>query len=150
MAAVVALTQSVYAGTLDDVLGLYGTSTNIADADRVRTELDRANAAYRAVRGDLSKDEYFMLMGEIAKENVSNLVCDVGTSEKYLVSLVDVGAGLDMIFDAEAEYRKALAESGQVRKAFDLSEFELSGVTVEDVRKANAELTSLKEKSPNA
>ncbi|GHU76970.1 hypothetical protein FACS1894188_10360 [Clostridia bacterium] len=114
MAAVVALTQSVYAGTLDDVLGLYGTSTNIADADRVRTELDRANAAYRAVRGDLSKDEYFMLMGEIAKENVSNPVRDAVTSEKYLVSLVGVGAGLEMIFDAEAEYRKALGEIGQV------------------------------------
>lgn len=142
----------VRADTLSYVLNLYGTSTEIIDTELFKKELIEEKENYLKLKNDYSKDEYLRRTEDVATGiNVGdqNLAQEVEIDKKYLESLVNIGADLEKIFEAEADYRKTLIAyqsfSGE-RLKFSLDNYSMSHVSVEELNYSFHSMEELNQK----
>lgn len=139
---VFSMSISVSADALTDILAMYGGTTNSIDFNTFQNSLNTAKAEYYDLLNQWHRDEYFRRAQEVSEYiegDSMDLLVKLDMDRRYLISLVNVEAELELIFAAENEYRTTLQECGESvfgRTFFDLEEFSLSGVTSSEVNAA--------------
>jgi murein DD-endopeptidase MepM/ murein hydrolase activator NlpD len=142
----------VYADTLSQILNLYGTSTEVIDIDNFMLELEKARSEYKHLKNEYAKDEYFRRTEEVADMldfQEKNLARKLDTDKKYLQSLVNINADLQLIFEAENDYRNSLMEyrnSPVAREKFSIENYTLSGTSTNEINQSVDKVHELEEK----
>ncbi len=146
----------VYADTLSEVLNLYGTSTEVIDMDSFMLELEKARSEYKQLKNEYVKDEYFRRTEEVANMldfQEKNLVRKLDTDKKYLQSLVNINADLQLIFEAENDYRNSLMEYHAypiTREKFSIENYTLSETSTDEINQSVDKIHELEEIIGNA
>lgn len=142
----------VHADTLSEVLSIYGTSTEVIDMDSFMLELEKAKGEYKQLKNEYIKDEYFRRTEEVANSldfPERNLIRKLDTDKKYLQSLVNVNADLQLIFEAENDYRNSLMEYNTypiTREKFSIKNYNLSGTSTDEINQSVDKIRDLEEK----
>lgn len=142
----------IHADALSEVLYIYGTSEDIIDVDSFMQELEIAKTEYKRLKNEYTKDEYLMRTKEVAdilEFPEKNLARQIETDKKYLKSLVNINADLDLIFEAENDYRNSLMEYNaypMTRERFSIQNYTLSGTSTEEINQSVDRVRDLEKK----
>ena len=127
------------ANTLAQVLSLYGSYLDVVDVDMYMRDLDRTEMRRFALISMYNRDEFFRSVADVVEATTfktQDFAAQLEEDKRYLIALVNKGADLELIFEAENEYRvtrRRLEQFTYGRTEFSLDSYNLSGVTEEDI-----------------
>lgn len=141
----------VQANTINEVLSLYGVDYDAVDVTVYVEELEHKKQQYQDLKTDYTSDQYFYNTQAVANDMSFESIdyyAKLETNQRYLESLVKINADLNLIFEAESEYRNSLNDylnNSNYRSEFNLENYDISGVSITEINSTVDKIKELQE-----